>query len=100
MNDTPLVLKGCMTVVGLSLILQYVVHSWSKLKGRGRGGKVYCHWRGTTFHMGGTVDGGGTLLLRAIVVVIPLLLVIAGDVERNPGPEGTFPFFNFFYCFW
>ena len=35
-----------------------------------------------------TVDGGGTLLLRATVVVIPLLLVIAGDVETNPGPEG------------
>ena len=39
---------------------------------------------------GGAVDGGGPLLLRAIVVVIPLLLVIAGDVETNPGPEGTY----------
>ena len=45
MNDTPLVLNGCMTVVALSLILQYVVHSWSKLKGRGGGGKVRCHWQ-------------------------------------------------------
>ena len=35
------------------------------------------------------MDGGGTLLLRAIVVVIPLLLVIAGDVETNPGPGGN-----------
>ena len=26
------------------------------------------------------------VLLRAIVVVIPLLPVIAGDVETNPGP--------------
>ena len=33
MNDTPLVFKGSMTVVALSLILQYVVSSWSKLKG-------------------------------------------------------------------
>ena len=48
MNDTPLVLKGCMTVVAMSLILQYVVHSWSKLKGRSGGGKVRCHWRGST----------------------------------------------------
>jgi len=32
------------------------------------------------------LDGGGTLLLRAIIVVVPLLLVIAGDVELNPGP--------------
>ena len=47
------------------------------------------HWQGTT-SVRGTVDGGGTLLLRAIVVMIPLLLVIAGDVERNPGPEGKF----------
>ena len=86
MNFTPLVLKGCMTVVALSLILQYVIHSWSKLKGRSGGTMV--HWQGTT-SVRGTVDGGGTLLLRAIVVVIPLLLVIAGDVERNPGPEGN-----------
>ena len=86
MNDTPLVLKDCMTVVALSLILQCVVHSWSKLKGRGGGGKIRCHWHGSTSQVRGRVDGGGTLLLRAIVVVIPLLLVIAGDVETNPGP--------------
>ena len=88
MNDTPLVLKGCITVVTLSLILQYVAHSWSKLKGRGGGGKVHCHWRESTCRLRETVDGGGTLLLGAIVVMIPLLLVIAGDVERNPGPGG------------
>ena len=108
MNDTPLVLKCCMTVVALSLILQYIVHSWSKLRGRGRGGKVHCHWQGSklkgrgrggkvrchwqgsTSQVRGTVDGGGTLLFRATVVVIPLLLVIAGDVETNPGPGGNF----------
>ena len=90
LNDTPLMLKGCMTVVALSLILQYVVHSLSKVKWRGGSGKLHCHWRGTTFHVGGTEDGGGTLLLSAIVLVMPLLLVIAGDVERNPGPEGIF----------
>ena len=89
-NDTPLVLKGCMTVVALSLILQYVVHSLAKLKGRGGGSKVHCHWRGSTSRVTGAVDGGGTLLLRAAAVVIPLLLVIAGDVEMNPGPEGKF----------
>ena len=88
MNDTPLVLKGCMTVVALSLILQYLVHSWSKLKGRGGGGKVRCLWRGFTSRVIGTVDGGETLLLKATEVVIPLLLVMAGDVETNPGPEG------------
>ena len=89
MNDTTLVLKGCVTVVALSLILQYVIHTWSKMKGRVRDGKVYCHWRGSTSRVNGNLDGGGTLLLRAIVVVIPLLLVIAGDVETNPGPGGN-----------
>ena len=88
MNDTRLVLKGCMTVVALSLILQCVVFFWSKLRGSGRGGKVHCHWRGSTSRVRGTADGGGTLLFRATVVVIPLLLVMAGDVEMNPGPKG------------
>ena len=85
MNDTPLVLKGCMTAIALSLILQYV---WSKLKGNGRFGKVRCHCQGDTSIVRGMMDVGGTLLLRAIVVVIPLLLVTAGDVETNPGPGG------------
>ena len=65
MSDTPLVFKGCMTVVALSLILRYVVRSWSKLKGWGGGGKVHCHWRGSTSQVRGKVDGGETLLLRA-----------------------------------
>ena len=58
MNDTPLVLKGCMTIVALSLILQYVVYSWSKVKGRGGGGKVRCHWWGdpTSEKLGGHIS--------------------------------------------
>ena len=74
-----------MTVVALSLVLQYVVHS-SLLKGRGGGGKVRCHYREAMSQVSRTVDGGGILLLKAIVVVIRLLLVMAGDVETNPGP--------------
>ena len=89
MNDSPLVLKGCMTAVALLLILHFVVCSWSKLEGRGRSGKVRCHWQGSSSQVRGTVNGWGTLLLRTILVVTPLLLVIAGDVETNPGPEGT-----------
>ena len=88
-NDTPLVLKGCMAVVALSLILQYITHTWPKLKGRGGGGKLRCHWRGTTSHMREIVGGGGTLVRKAFMVVIPLLLIMAGDVELNPGPDGN-----------
>jgi len=88
MNDTPLVLKGCMTVV-LSLILQYVVFSCNWLKRKGGRGQVRCCWHGSSSEVWRRADGGVTLLLRAIVVVIPLLLVIAGDVETNPGPEGN-----------
>ena len=88
MNKTPLVLESWVTVIALSLILQYVVCSWYKLKGRGGSGKVRCHWRESTSQMKVTVNGGGTLLLRTIMVMIPLLLVIAGDVETNPGPGG------------
>ena len=86
MNDTPLVFKGCVTVVALSVILQCVVHSWSKLKRRGGGSKVHCHWRGSPSRVRGILDGGGILLLRSIVFVVSLLLLIAGDVELNPGP--------------
>ena len=94
MNDRPLVLKGCMTVVALSLIVHYVVCSWSKLKRLGKVGNVYSHWQwqDTTSKVRGTLDGGGTLLLTASVMVIPLLLMVAGDIETNPGPESNFMF--------
>ena len=46
-------------------------------------------WRGTS-RVRGTVESGCTLQLRAIVEVITLLLMMAGDVETNPGPEGKF----------
>ena len=50
-------------------------------------------WQGTLrlarVHFSSEGDSGGTLLLRTIVLVIPLLLVMAGDVETNPEPEGN-----------
>jgi len=88
-TDTPLVLKGCITVIALSLILQYIAHTWPKWKGRGGGGKLHCHWSGTTSLVRGIVGGGVTLLLKVFVVVILLLLIMAGDVELNPGPDGN-----------
>jgi len=90
MDHTPLVLKGCMAVVALSLILQYIGHTWPKLKGRCGGGKLRCYWRVTaTSQVRGIVSDGGTLLLKTFVVVISLLLMMAGDVELNPGPDGN-----------
>ena len=86
MNDTPLMLKGCMAVIALSLILEYVVYTWSKPKGRGGGGKIRCHWCEATSQVRETVDGGVTRVLSSFMV----LLLIAGDVELNPGPGGRY----------
>ena len=91
MNSTPLVLQGCMAVVSLSLILEYAFRRCPK--GRCGCGKVRCPKLG-----GGSVPraeargiaGVGSwvcLLLRVCAVVLSLLLM-AGDVERNPGPTG------------
>ena len=40
MNHTPLVLKGCITVVALSLMLQYVVSFLFQAEGEGRGWQI------------------------------------------------------------
>ena len=80
-KGTPLMLKGCMTVVTLSLMLQYVVHFWSKRLNRRSGdGKVHWHWQGSIFRIHGRVEGGGILLLTAVVMALSLLLVITGKV--------------------
>ena len=87
---TLLVLKGCTTVVAVSMILPNVPYFCSKLlKGRGGCDKMCCYKQEGTSQVRVTVDGGVILLFRAIVVVIHLLLVIAGDVETNPGPGGN-----------
>ena len=82
MNDIPLVFKGCLTVISLSLILQYVVRTWPMLRSWGGSSKVHSRCRQATPRLNRTVI---SLLLKAFVVV-GLLLVIAGDVEQNPGP--------------
>ena len=92
MNSTPPLLQGCMAVVSLLLILGYTFRGrpiW-----RGGCGKV-CR----PMLRGGSVPSAGVgrmadtgdievrLLLGGCAVVLALLL-IAGDVERNPGPPG------------
>ena len=101
-NSTPLVLQGCIAIVSLSLILEYAFHKWGGCpKGSGGCGKIRCPKLGSgsvpSAGVSGTAAGVGRLgssvclLLRVCAVVLSLLLM-AGDVERNPGPtdkEGT-----------
>ena len=93
-NSTPLVLQGCMAVVSLSMILEYVFRRFGGCPhGRGGCGKVRCPKLG-----GGSVPnaeargmvgvGSGVCLLLRVCAVVLSLLLMAGDVERNPGPTG------------
>ena len=92
MNSTPFLLQGCMAVVSLSLILGYTLRG--RPIGRCGCGKV-CRpkLRGGSVPSAEVrgVAGMGVieacLLLRVCAVVLVLLLM-AGDVERNPGPTG------------
>ena len=79
-------------VVSLMLILEYVFQSWRICpKGRGRCGKVRCPKLGGGCVLSAEAKGmmgvacGVHLMLQLCVVVLALLLM-AGDVERNPGP--------------
>ena len=92
MNSTPLLLQGCMAVVSLSLILGYTLRG--RTIGRCECGKV-CRpkLRGGSVpsaEVRGMVDTGnvGVCLLLGVCTVVLALLLIAGDVERNPGPTG------------
>ena len=92
MNSTPLLLQGCMAVVSLTLILGYTFRGrpigrfgcGKVCRPKSRGGSVpNAGIRG----MAGTGIIGVCLLLGVCAVVLALLLM-AGDVERNPGPTG------------
>ena len=90
-NSTSLVFQGCLAVVSLSLILEYAFRrcrcpkATSGCGPRLRSGSGGRHSeearRGSTVGVG----SGVSLLLQVCVVVLALLLM-AGDVERNPGP--------------
>ena len=92
MNSTPLLLQGCMAVISLSLILGYSFRGrpiWRSGCGKVcrpklRGGSVP---RAEVIRMGDTDNIEVRLLLGVCAVVLALLLM-AGDVERNPGPTG------------
>ena len=87
-NSTPLLLQGCMAVVSLSLILGYTFRR--RPTGRCGCGKV-CRPKlraGSSVpstEVRGMADTDITGVLAVCAVVLALLLM-AGDVERNPGP--------------
>ena len=95
MNSTPLLLQGCMAVVSLSLILGQTFRG--RPTGRCGLGKAVCRpkLKAGSFVPSAEVRGmtdttgitGVCLMLRVCAVVLALLLM-AGDVERNPGPTG------------
>ena len=92
MNSTPLLLQGCMTVVSLSLILGYTFRGC--LIGRCGCGKV-CRpkLRGLSVpsaEVRRMADTGiiAVCLFLGVCAVVLALLLMAGDVERNPGPTG------------
>ena len=92
MNSTPLLLQCCMAIVSLSLILGYTFRR--RLTGRCGCGEV-CRpkLRGDSVSSAearGMADTGiiGVCLLLGVCAVVLVLLLMAGDVERNPGPTG------------
>ena len=92
MNSTPLLLQGFMTVVSLSLILGYAFHRrpirrcgcGKVCRPKLRGGSV------PSAEVRGKADTSiiGVCLLLEVRAVVLALLLMAGDVERNPGPTG------------
>ena len=95
MNSTPMVLQGCLAVVALSLILEHTFRSRAAfLKKSGGCGKLCCPKLNkfgacSIMHVigeKGCVLGSTSVCMKVAAVVLALLLM-AGDVERNPGPE-------------
>ena len=92
-NSTPEVLEGCMAVVSLSLMLEYAFRRWGGCPDRKAWdgcGKACCFkWGGSvpraqTSGMAGV--GSAVCVLLRVCAVVRSLLLMAGDVERNPGP--------------
>ena len=101
MNSTPLLLQGCMAVASLSLILGYTF-SRRPIRRCGCGKVCRPKLRGGSVpsaEVRGMADTGiiGVYLLLEVCAVVLVLLLMAGDVERNPGPtgkEGSYIFDN------
>ena len=94
MNSTPPLLQGCMVVVSLSLILRHTLGHRRPTGRCGCGNVCRPKLRGgsvpTSVQVRGMAGMGiiGVCLLLGVCAVVLALLLIAGDVERNPGPTG------------
>ena len=89
MNSTSLLLQGCMVVVSLSLILGCTFRRCPI--GRCGCGKVYRPKLRDSSVLSAEVRGmadTGVCLSLAVCAVVLALLLMAGDVERHPGPTG------------
>ena len=92
MNSTPPLLQGCMAVVSLSLILGYTFRR-RPIRRCGCGKVCRPKLRGNSVssaELRGMAYIGiiGVCLLLGVCAVVLALLLMAGDVERNPGPTG------------
>ena len=94
MNSTPPLLQGYMVVVSLSLILRHTSGHRRPTGRCGCGNVCRPKLRGgsvpTSAQVRGMAGMGiiGVCLLLGVCAVVLALLLIAGDVERNPGPTG------------
>ena len=93
MNSTPLLLQGCMAVVSLSLILGYTFRRRPIRRcgcGKASGPKLKAGGSLPSAEVRENTDTGvvGVCLLLEVCAVVLALLLMAGDVERNPGPTG------------
>ena len=80
-------LRSCIAAVSLLLVIRFIRSFIKSLKSR----KIVLSFVEASFRpVKAVLISGLPLLLKVCVVMIPLLLLLAGDVERNPGPtEGT-----------
>ena len=89
----PLLHQGCVAVVSLSLVLEYSTSRRRPIKRSGCG-KVYRpklrDGSVLSSKVRGMADTGiiDEYLLLGVCTVVLVLLLMAGDVEKNPGPTG------------
>ena len=85
--------SGCGTILfGLAMILSLLydlLRGRVSLSGLFRAVRVHCGGsKGVSSMKVANVTCGAALLQLGLAVALSILLLVAGDVERNPGPNG------------